>query len=104
LRPDERSPVFPGGEAKLQCLRLDPQCHREPPERRSKKGCIQNSVSNLKRDDGISNPLEPPVGNKDEALRWSLECGKAVTELAWGPEIESYVAIRTGEKSVRFFQ
>jgi len=36
--------------------------------RRSKKGCIEDSVSNFIRDDGISNPFKAPIGDKDEIL------------------------------------
>jgi hypothetical protein len=32
----------------------------------SKKRGIEDSMLNLKRDDGVSNSFEPPIGNKDE--------------------------------------
>jgi hypothetical protein len=36
--------------------------------RRSKKGGVEDSLSNFIRDDGISNPSKAPVGDKNEIL------------------------------------
>ena len=104
LRPDEPSLGFPRGEAKLQCLGPDSQGRGENPVTVSKKCCVEDSVSNFKRDDRISHSFEAPVRDKGEVLRCSFKRGKAVAELAGGPEIEPDVAIRASEKPVRFLQ
>lgn len=70
----------------------------------SKKCGIKDSMANLKRNDRVSNPLEAPVRDEDEILRRGFECGKTVAELAWGPEIESHMAIGADKKAVRFLQ
>jgi hypothetical protein len=64
LSLEERSLDFSRGEAKLQCLGPDPECHRENTVRVSKKCCVKDSVPHFKRDDRIRHPLETPVRDK----------------------------------------
>jgi hypothetical protein len=47
-------------------LRLDPKGRREQSLRISKKCGVQNSMLNFKRNDGVSNSLEAPIGDKYE--------------------------------------
>jgi hypothetical protein len=70
----------------------------------SEECCVKKAVSDFKRDDRIRNPPEAPVRDKQEVLRWGFERRKTVTELAGGPEVEPYVAIRADEKSICFLQ
>jgi len=85
-------------------LRPDPQGYREHPVRIGKKRCVEDSMSNFKRNEGISHPFKTPVRDKVEILRCRFKCGKAVTEMIRGPEIEFYMAIRADEEPIRFVQ
>ena len=104
LRLEEPSLGFPRGEAKLQGLGPDAQGKGEDPVSVSEKCGVEDPVSDFKRNDRINHSFKAPVRDEGEVLRCGFKRGKAVTELAGGPEIEPDVAIRASEKPVRFLQ
>jgi len=104
LRLEEPSLGFPRGEAKLQGLGPDAQGKGEDPVSVSEKCGVEDPVSDFKRNDRVDHSLEAPVRDEGEVLRCGFKRGKAVTELAGGPEIEPDVAIGAGEDPVRLLQ